>query len=190
MRRTSSRHAPRPIMIHLLHINRISVRFSFSRTSCLPRRYSKLCAPITHAVDVREPQPAISLASDDSKSASSGYNALCTNLYTGLNPHKYTKGRWLRRDKLERDSRILNFDFEALRKRVIQLCPGATAITRYEKEEGGCNRIFIFTCDNARRVVARLPTSVAGPARLTTNSEVATITYSELNTSFRATHSN
>ncbi|KAL9099824.1 MAG: hypothetical protein Q9163_004727 [Psora crenata] len=100
----------------------------------------------------------------------------------GLNPHKYTSGRWLRHDHLERNSRNLNFDFDALRHRVIELCPGATSIASYEKKEGGYNRSFIFTCDNAKRVVARLPTSVAGPARLTTNSEVATITYVQSNT--------
>ena len=98
----------------------------------------------------------------------------------GLNPFTYTAGRWLRRDMLERDARVLNFDFDALRKRVLELCPGALAIARCEKKEGGYNRVFIFTCDNAKRLVARLPTFVAGPARLTTNSEVATIRYGEL----------
>ena len=31
--------------------------------------------------------------------------------------------------------------------------------------------------DNGTKVIARLPTCVAGPRRLTTNSEVATMTY-------------
>ena len=97
-----------------------------------------------------------------------------------LNPYKYTSGRWLRRDKLERDARFLSFDFDALRRKALELCPGAASITSYEKKEGGYNRVFIFTCDNSRHVVARIPTSVAGPARLTTNSEVATIRYGRL----------
>jgi hypothetical protein len=49
----------------------------------------------------------------------------------------------------------------------------------YEKKEGGFNRVFIFTTDNAKRVIARLPSKLAGPPRLTTNSEVATIKYRE-----------
>lgn len=102
---------------------------------------------------------------------------------TGLNPRKYTSGRWLRRDELERNTRILNVDFDALCHRVIKLCPGATSIAIYEKKEGGYNRIFIFTCDNVRRVVARLPISVAGPARLTTNPEVVIIIYGKIETS-------
>ena len=106
--------------------------------------------------------------------------SLKANLDSAPNPYKYTSGRWLRRDKLEHDARILTFDFNALRTKVLELSPGAASITNYEKKEGGYNRVFIFTCDNSRRVVARIPTSVAGPARLTTNSEVATIRYSRL----------
>ena len=101
----------------------------------------------------------------------------CT--YTCLDPYNYTSGRWLRRDKLERDSRYIPFDFDALCRRVVELCPGAVSIKTYDKQEGGFNRVFIFTTDNAKRVVARLPFKQAGPPRLTTNSEVATITYRE-----------
>ena len=104
---------------------------------------------------------------------------------TGLDPHTYTSGRWLRRDKLERDSRYINFDFEALCRRVVELCPGAVSIANYDKKEGGFNRIFIFTTNNGKRVVAKLPFTPAGPPRLTTNSEVATNKYRE----FRAKHS-
>lgn len=37
-----------------------------------------------------------------------------------------------------------------------------------------------FTTDNAKRVIAKLPFKLAGPPRLTTNSEVATIKYCEV----------
>ena len=103
----------------------------------------------------------------------------CAYMYTGLDPHAYTSGRWLRRDKLERDSRYIVFDFDALCRRVIELCPGAVSIATYDKKEGGFNRVFIFTTDNAKRVIARLPFKLAGPPGLTTNSEVATIKYRE-----------
>lgn len=94
-----------------------------------------------------------------------------------LDPHNYTTGRWLRRDKQQRDARYINFNFDALRKRVVALCQGAVSIVNSEKKEGGFNRVFIFTCDNGKRVVARLPTRIAGPCELTTTSEVATIKY-------------
>ena len=183
MIRTSSRCAQRTVILPFLCIDKFSLQSSVSRTRRLPHPYSILNTPMIHSVDALDPQPTVSLSSDDGISSSSCYNTIYANTYTGFDPYKYTSGRWLRRDKLERDSRILNFDFDALRKRVIELCPGASSIAKYEKKEGGYNRIFIFTCDNARRVIARLPTSVAGPARLATNSEVATITYGELDTS-------
>lgn len=94
-----------------------------------------------------------------------------------LDPYTYTSGRWLNQDQLERESRYIAFDFAALCKRVVELCPGAGGVLRYEKKEGGFNRSFIITMGDGTRVVARLPTEIAGPRRLTTNSEVATMTY-------------
>lgn len=104
-------------------------------------------------------------------------SASYANIQTGLDPHVYTSGRWLRNDKLERDSRHISFDFESLCKRVIALCAGAVSIATYDKREGGFNRVFIFTTNNEKRVVARLPFALAGPSMLTTSSEVATIKY-------------
>ncbi|PWY82158.1 phosphotransferase enzyme family protein [Aspergillus heteromorphus CBS 117.55] len=100
-----------------------------------------------------------------------------------FDPHVYSSGRWLYRDKLERDARHVDFSFEALRQKVIELCPGAVAITDCQKLEGGFNRVFIFTMDNCKQIVARLPFTLAGPARLTTASEVATVKYLQTNTS-------
>ena len=99
------------------------------------------------------------------------------NVDTGLDPYTYTSGRWLRSDELERESRFIGFDFDALCRRVIELCPDVSFITSYDKKEGGFNRVFIFHTDNAKRIVAKLPFALAGPSRLTTNSEVATIKY-------------
>ncbi|KAG5294078.1 hypothetical protein I7I50_04696 [Histoplasma capsulatum G186AR] len=103
--------------------------------------------------------------------------------YEGFDPHTYTGGRWLRHDKLERDSRYIKFNFSALCQRVLELCPGAESITSYQKTEGGFNRVFIFTLSNAKRVVARLPFTLAGPSKLATTSEVATIKYLQAKTS-------
>lgn len=92
-------------------------------------------------------------------------------------PYTYTGGRWLKRDELERNSRHIQFDFSALCDKAISLLPGATKIVKYEKTEGGFNRVFFLTMDTGSCVVARLPTGISGPPRLKTNSEVATITY-------------
>ena len=42
---------------------------------------------------------------------------------------------------------FIKFDFEALRKRAVEVCPGANSIANYKKMEGGHNRAFIFTCE-------------------------------------------
>lgn len=75
--------------------------------------------------------------------------------------------------------RYIHFDFNALQEKVLALCQGAQYIASCEKKEGGYNRVFIFRTDNNERIVARLPFTLAGPPRLTTNSEVATIEYCE-----------
>ena len=107
-------------------------------------------------------------------------NELCPYTLLALDPRSYTAGRWLRCDKLHRESRYIEFDFHALCKRAIGLCPGAASIASHEKNEGGYNKVFTFTMNNGGRIVARLPTHIAGPPKLTTNSEVATIRYCEL----------
>lgn len=94
-----------------------------------------------------------------------------------IKPHTYTSGRWLRRDQLETDSRYIQFNFGALCQKVIELCPEASHIKTCRKVEGGFNRVFIFTLDSSKTIVARLPFRLAGPAKLTTLSEVATVYY-------------
>ena len=90
----------------------------------------------------------------------------------------YSGGRWLRNNKLQREARYVQFNFEALCRKVLAACRTAASISDFTKIERGFNKVFIFTCNNQERVLARLPTSVAGPPRLVTNSEVATIAYS------------
>ncbi|KAF2754306.1 hypothetical protein EJ05DRAFT_443943, partial [Pseudovirgaria hyperparasitica] len=101
-------------------------------------------------------------------------------------PYLYTSGRWLNNDKLHREARCVRFDFAALCAKAVNVCPGATKVVQYEKREGGFNRAFLMTLDNGARVVARVPYRIADPRRLTTNSEVATMTYSMANKCLRS----
>ncbi|KMU78074.1 hypothetical protein CISG_06836 [Coccidioides immitis RMSCC 3703] len=94
----------------------------------------------------------------------------------------YTASRWLHLDKPQRDARYIEFNFDRLCEKVLSLCPSGTSIESCQKLEGGFSKAFIIKTNNGRRVVAKFPTSVAGPARYVTNSEVATITYLQCNT--------
>lgn len=94
--------------------------------------------------------------------------------------YEYTNGRWLRADAAQRDARRIKFDFPALCQKAISSAPGAKEILECSKVEGNFNRAFIIRLDNGAKVVARVPFSVAGPSRLVTNSEVATMAYRKL----------
>lgn len=110
----------------------------------------------------------------------------CPNMCPELDPYTCTSGRWLRHNKLEIDARYIAFYFDALCKRVIELCPGATSIAKCDKKEGGFNRVFIFTTDNAETVVAKLPFTFAGPPSLVNTynrSAMLTIMLVQTNTS-------
>jgi hypothetical protein len=98
-----------------------------------------------------------------------------------VEPQSYTSGRWLQNDKRERQIRHIDINFDELCRKVMDLSSGARSIIKCDKKEGGINRVFIFTMDDRSLVVARLPFTSAGPAKLDTASEVATIRYCGLN---------
>ncbi|KAH8698635.1 phosphotransferase enzyme family protein [Talaromyces proteolyticus] len=78
--------------------------------------------------------------------------------------------------------RYVGFNFDALCRRILELCPGADSISNCKKIEGGFNRVFIFTLNDSKLIVARLPFTLAGPSQLATSSEVATIQYLQAKT--------
>ncbi|PGG97356.1 hypothetical protein AJ79_09227 [Helicocarpus griseus UAMH5409] len=117
-----------------------------------------------------------------STTPSSGRQTAISGTMSATSLFAYTAGRWLHLDKPQRDARYIEFDFGRLCEKVLSLCPSATSIQSYQKLEGGFNKAFVFRTNNDKHVVAKFPTSVAGPARYVTNSEVATITYLQRNT--------
>jgi hypothetical protein len=111
---------------------------------------------------------------------------LCAYLSaTDIDPYAYTSGRWLQNDTLNRDARYISFNFDALCQKAVGSCPGASSIASLDKIEGGFSRVFIFTMDNGQRVVAKIPFPIAGPPKLTTASEVATIQYRTFELQYR-----
>ncbi|KAL5050138.1 hypothetical protein BDW71DRAFT_216885 [Aspergillus fruticulosus] len=85
---------------------------------------------------------------------------LYANVTLEIKPHTYTSGR-----------------FGALCRKIIELCPETSHIKACQKIKGGFNRVFIFTLDSEKTIVARLLFWLVGPAKLTTNSEVAIVHY-------------
>ncbi|KAK2789274.1 hypothetical protein FQN51_002723 [Onygenales sp. PD_10] len=95
----------------------------------------------------------------------------------GSDPFDYTSGRWLRLDDEQRKARRVKFNIHQLLKRVLSLSPSAVSIKSCRKLEGGFSKVFVFTTNDGKQVVAKFPTSVAGPPEQVTDSEVATMTY-------------
>jgi hypothetical protein len=94
-----------------------------------------------------------------------------------MDPYAYTSGRWLKNHAAETAARQLRFDFEGLCRRAVACRPGASKVIRWEKYEGSYNRAFVLHLNDGSTLVARVPFSAAGPPRLVTNSEVATMAY-------------
>ncbi|EEQ33390.1 conserved hypothetical protein [Microsporum canis CBS 113480] len=92
-----------------------------------------------------------------------------------IEPNRHSTGGWLHQDRLQREARYTKLDFDALCEQAVRLFPGSSGVAHCEKIEGGFNRTFILTLDCGSKVVARVPTSVAGPPKLATSSEVATM---------------
>lgn len=103
-----------------------------------------------------------------------------THLAPAFDPYTYNEGRWLDLDHERRDARKLSFNFDALLDEAIKCSPGARRVVDCEKKEGGFNRVFIIKLDNGKTVIARIPTRLAGPPKLTVSSEVATVRYGML----------
>jgi hypothetical protein len=101
----------------------------------------KLHWPSVHHAEFHSTEQRMSSVSGDRECSYDIYRVFlwsyqCANMDTGVDPQIYTSGRWLRRDKLERESRYILFDFDALCQRVVELCPRAVSIATFEKAEG------------------------------------------------------
>ncbi|KZT24282.1 hypothetical protein NEOLEDRAFT_1135492 [Neolentinus lepideus HHB14362 ss-1] len=89
----------------------------------------------------------------------------------------FTAGRWLYNESEQNAARHVEFDVEALQALACQAL-GATACLKfkkvYELEE---QRIFLLKGNNGKDALIRIPFSFAGPPKLSTASEVATMEF-------------
>lgn len=98
--------------------------------------------------------------------------------------YQYASGRWLHQDHIHRQARIIPYNIQALSQKIVEIDGEGSHITRCIMKEGKNNKAFIFILANGHELVARMPFSTAGPRKLTTQSEVATMKY---RTYFRST---
>lgn len=89
----------------------------------------------------------------------------------------YTSGRWIHNEKHQLSLRYRRFNIEALKEVVARAGGGKTVLEMEKLAEGMHNKIFYCKLDNGLELIARIPTILAGPGRLVTASEVATVDF-------------
>ncbi|PYH64433.1 phosphotransferase family protein [Aspergillus vadensis CBS 113365] len=90
---------------------------------------------------------------------------------------RYTSGRWLWDEKQQLQERYREFNILELQKIAIQASSSESCLSIAKIGEGSYNKSFKLIMDNGKTVVARIPNPNAGPAYLTTASEVATMDF-------------
>ncbi|PWY78015.1 phosphotransferase family protein [Aspergillus sclerotioniger CBS 115572] len=90
---------------------------------------------------------------------------------------KYTSGRWLWDEETQLKERYRKFDIYELQKAAMEATSTGSCMSMEKMGEGSYNKSFCLTMENGTVVVARVPNPNAGPAFLTTASEVATMDF-------------
>lgn len=90
---------------------------------------------------------------------------------------RYTSGRWLWDEQQQLQERYREFSILELQKIAIQASSSKSCLSMGKIGEGSYNKSFKLIMDNGKTVVARIPNPNAGPAYLTTASEVATMDF-------------
>ncbi|KAE8147108.1 phosphotransferase family protein [Aspergillus avenaceus] len=95
-------------------------------------------------------------------------------------PHdffNYTSGRWIWDEEQQLQERYREFDILEMQKIAMESSSSGSCVSMAKLGEGSYNKSFKLTMSNGKIVVARIPNPNAGPACLTTASEVATMDF-------------
>ncbi|RAK79536.1 phosphotransferase family protein [Aspergillus fijiensis CBS 313.89] len=90
---------------------------------------------------------------------------------------RYTSGRWVWDERQQLQERYREFDILEMQKVAMDSSSSGSCVRMANLGEGSYNKSFKLTMGNGKTVVARVPNPNAGPAFLTTASEVATMDF-------------
>ncbi|DAA73798.1 TPA_exp: Uncharacterized protein A8136_4001 [Trichophyton benhamiae CBS 112371] len=88
-----------------------------------------------------------------------------------------TSRRWICNEDARLRERHVRFNVAELQHAAVKAVNRKHCRNIVKFAEGGFNRVFLLTMDDGSEVVARIPTPIAGPPRLTTASEAATMQF-------------
>lgn len=89
----------------------------------------------------------------------------------------YTNGHFLVDEQHQLDRRYLRFNLDALCNIAAAAGESESRVTAIEKFEGGFSKVLLMKKENGNEVIAKVPCRIAGPASLTTASEVGALEY-------------
>ncbi|EMF10266.1 kinase-like protein [Sphaerulina musiva SO2202] len=89
----------------------------------------------------------------------------------------YTSGRWLWNEEAQLAARSISFNVEALKQTACRALHAESCTSLEKIGEGGFNKALRLKMDDGRTIIAKVPHPNAGPAKLTTSSEAATMEY-------------
>lgn len=89
----------------------------------------------------------------------------------------YTNGRFLVDEQQQLKRRYLKFNLDALCAVAAGAGRNESRIISIEKFEGGFSKVMLMKKENGDEVIAKIPCRFAGPATLTTASEVGALSY-------------
>ncbi|EAW13223.1 uncharacterized protein ACLA_016690 [Aspergillus clavatus NRRL 1] len=95
----------------------------------------------------------------------------------------YTNGRFLVDEQRQIERRFLKFNLDALCDVAAAAGGGTSRIRSIEKFEGGFSKVLLMKMESGNEVIAKVPCRIAGPATLTTASEVGALSYVRTHTS-------
>ncbi|GKZ27390.1 hypothetical protein AbraCBS73388_004497 [Aspergillus brasiliensis] len=94
----------------------------------------------------------------------------------------YTNGHFLIDEQHQLARRYVRFDLDALCSVAAAVGDVLSPVASVEKVEGGFSKALLMKKENGSEVVAKIPCRIAGPAVLTTASEVGVLEYIHRNT--------
>ncbi|KAK3696427.1 Phosphotransferase enzyme [Vermiconidia calcicola] len=90
---------------------------------------------------------------------------------------RYTSGRWLWDEEEQLRRRYRKFNVEHLQQIAAKASGARRCISMSKLNEGNSNKAFRLVMENSTAVIAKIPSPNAGPPKLTTASEVATMDF-------------
>lgn len=107
-----------------------------------------------------------------------GSRAVCSHRQADINPlFCYTSGRWLWNEREQLEARYCHFDVSSLQQTACEVLGTDKCVSFKKIGEGNYNKAYRLEMDNGQTVIAKLPHPNAGPQKLTTSSEVATMEF-------------